>query len=74
MVTFYIDAMESNCLARYSNHSCRNNAVFSKLMVVGKEKPFLMIKATEDISKGKEIFTHYGDEFESLLQNKGGCC
>ena len=73
MATCYIDAKDSKCPAKYTNHSFRNNAVFSKMTVIGKEKPYLVIKASKNILKGEETFTHYGDEFERILRYVSGC-
>ena len=43
------------------------------MMFVDDKRPLLMIKAIENISKSNEILTHYGDDFKSMLQSKGGC-
>ena len=32
-----------------------------------------MIKSITDISNGDEILTNYGDEYERMLRNVGGC-
>ena len=72
-VAFYIDAKKTKSIAKYANHSCIPNAVFSKMIVSETKKPFLMIKSIADISNGDEILTNYGDEYERMLRHVGGC-
>ena len=72
-VAFYIDAKKTKSIAKFANHSCVPNAVFSKMIVSETKKPFLMIKSITDISNGDEILTNYGDEYERMLRNVGGC-
>jgi SET domain-containing protein len=72
-VTFYIHAKKTKSVAKYANHSCVPNAVFSKIIVSETKKNFLMIKSITDISNGDEILTNYGDEYELMLRDVGGC-
>ena len=32
-----------------------------------------MIKSIIDITEGEEIFTNYGDEYDTMLRKVGGC-
>ena len=64
-----IDASNSDCIAKYSNHSCNPNCSLikqSKIMSKGSTeyKPEVWIKANEDISIGDELTYDYGTSFQ----------
>ena len=71
--TCYIDAESSTTNGRYVNHSCVNNAVIGKMLHPTNDFPMLWIKSRIDINENEEMLVNYGDEYESLLLDKGGC-
>ena len=70
----YIDATNARSFAKYCNHSCDFNAVFSEVMTKTIKNPTLWIKVVKDIKMEEEIFVDYGHDFLNYInEEKGGC-
>ena len=71
--TCYVNAMKTKSIGKYVNHSCVNNAILCKMIITNKEIPRFWIKAIDDIEYQTEIYIHYGDEKDLILEDCGGC-
>ena len=63
-----IDASQSNCIAKYANHSCNPNCILRKLSRIESKgsseyNPEVWISAAESIPKGVELTYNYGTSF-----------
>eukprot|EP00979_Chaetoceros_neogracilis_P019252 scaffold12070_cov1477-Chaetoceros_neogracile.AAC.1 len=69
----FIDAKSSVCLARYVNHSCKPNAVLTKVSNDEGSVKSLWIKAKGNrITPSDEITIDYGKEYKQFFEN-GKC-
>ena len=71
----YIDAKNTNRLARYVNHSCKPNAVLTKVWVAAKSpSDELWIVATTYIERDSEITINYGRGYTEFFQSGTCAC
>ena len=56
----YIDAEKHGNIARFFNHSCKPNLIFTTTLSI-KSKPILVLHALKDIEIGEKLTFSYGD-------------